>query len=89
MVSQAKINSWVFHSAKINCITWSADSMYAASGSLDSNVYVWSVAKPMRKLAIKNVHLGGVTGIEWVKDNEIATAGADSCIKLYAITLPA
>lgn len=63
--------------------------MYAASGSLDSNVYIWSVAKPMRKVAIKNAHLAGVTGVEWLSEKQIATAGADSCIKVYDITLPA
>lgn len=63
--------------------------MFAATGSLDSNVYVYSVAKPMKKVAIKNAHLGGVTGVQWLDEGRVATAGADSCVKVYNVTLPA
>ncbi len=51
-----KLNQWVFHSARVNSIAFSPDGKHAVSGSLDTNVYVWSVEKPMRKVAIKSTH---------------------------------
>lgn len=89
MIGQVKISSWVFHTARIHAIVWSSDSLYAASGSLDSNIYIYSVNKPMKKLAIKNAHLGGVTGVEWLEAGKIASVGADSCVKLWDVVLPA
>jgi WD40 repeat protein len=50
---EVKIAKWVFHTARITCLAWSEDGKHAASGSLDTNVYVWSVDKPMRNIAIK------------------------------------
>ena len=63
--------------------------MYAVSGSLDTNVYVWSVAKPVKKLAIKNAHAGGVVSCVWVNETTIATAGSDSVVRVHSIPLPA
>ena len=48
-----KITQWVFHTGRISSIAWSADGKHAASGALDTHVYVWSVDKPMRNIAIK------------------------------------
>ena len=50
-----KINQWVYHTAKINDITWSPDSLHAASGALDTNVEVWSVQKPTKHICIKGL----------------------------------
>ncbi|CAG8586963.1 14992_t:CDS:2, partial [Acaulospora colombiana] len=54
---------WGFHTAKVNSIAWSPDSLHAASGSLDTNVYVWSVEKPTKNVAIKGAHQVNVNGL--------------------------
>lgn len=48
-----KLTQWVFHTARVQTIAWTDDSKHAASGSLDPSVYVWSVEKPMRNVALK------------------------------------
>ena len=59
------------------------------SGSLDTNVFVWSVDTPMRNLKIPNACMGGVTVVEWIGENTIASAGADASIRTWEVVLPA
>lgn len=49
-------------------------------------MYVWSVQKPMRNIAIKNAGPGGVNAVFWLKDNELASTGADGCVRVWNIT---
>ncbi|PBK89799.1 WD40 repeat-like protein, partial [Armillaria gallica] len=81
---------WSFHSARVNSLSWTADSKHCASGSLDTHVYIWSVEKPMRNIALKNVGPGGVSGILWIesgdgKTGKLVSAGADVCVRVWEI----
>lgn len=86
---QAITGRWTFHSARIHSLAWAPDGNHVASGSLDTHVYIWSVAKPLKNIALKNVGPGGVFAVEWVNANELATAGADGCVRLFSITFHA
>ncbi|KAG8782909.1 WD40 repeat-like protein [Ceratobasidium sp. 428] len=79
---------WVFHSARVYGLAWTSDGKHCASGSLDTNVYVYSVENPGRNLAIKNAHAGGVTGVAWVEPGVLASAGADGCVRTWSVTVP-
>jgi len=76
---------WSFHTARVNSLAWTPDGQHCASGSLDTHVYVWSVPKPMRNIAIKNAGPGGVSAVFWAKDGTLASAGADGCVRLWEI----
>ncbi|PCH35254.1 WD40 repeat-like protein [Wolfiporia cocos MD-104 SS10] len=80
---------WSFHSARIHSLAWTADGQHCASGSLDTHVYVWSVQKPMRNIAIKNAGPGGVSAVLWAGDGRLASAGADGCVRTWDITFHA
>ena len=80
---------WSFHSGRIHSLAWTADGQHCASGSLDTHVYIWSVAKPMKNIAIKNAGPGGVHAVFWLKDNEVASAGADGCVRVWNVTFHA
>ncbi|KAJ7100107.1 WD40-repeat-containing domain protein [Mycena belliarum] len=85
---------WSFHSARVNSLTWTADSKHCASGSLDTHVYVWSVANPIRNVALKNAGPGGVNAVLWIGDNTgksgtLASAGADGCVRGWEVTFHA
>jgi WD40 repeat protein len=43
---------WASHTGRITALRWSADGQHCASSSLDTNVFVWSVARPMRNIKI-------------------------------------
>ncbi|KAL7750782.1 WD40 repeat-like protein [Sorochytrium milnesiophthora] len=82
---EVKISAWVFHTTRVNAVGWSPDSQHAVSGGLDTNVYVWSVEKPMKHIAIKGAHVESVTGAIFIDNNTIATVGNDSCVKTWEI----
>ena len=63
------------------------DSKYCASGSLDTNVYIWSVDKPVRTLPLKNVGFGGVNGALWIGDGKLGVAGADGAVRVFEVGL--
>lgn len=46
-------NRFVFHTAKINSLAFSTDGQRLLSGSLDSNVMIYSMKTPSRVLSAK------------------------------------
>ncbi|KAI8923046.1 quinon protein alcohol dehydrogenase-like superfamily [Entophlyctis helioformis] len=81
-----RLNQWVFHTAKVNSIAWSPDGLHAVSGSLDTNVEVWSVEKPMKHISIKGAHQDSVTGAVFLDNDTIASSGQDAQIKIWSLT---
>ncbi|KAI0002600.1 WD40 repeat-like protein [Russula compacta] len=83
---------WSFHSARVNTLSWTADSLHCASGALDTHVYVWSVRKPLKNIAIKNAVPGGVNAVLWLPDagsgssSKLMGTGADAAIKVWQVT---
>ncbi|PWN53481.1 putative actin interacting protein 1 [Violaceomyces palustris] len=80
-----KFSQWVFHTGRIHSIRFSPDGTQAVSGSLDTNIYIWSTAKPTKNIAIKNAHAGGVSSVCWLNNELIASAGADGCIRTVSV----
>ncbi|KAE8244166.1 hypothetical protein A4X13_0g6787 [Tilletia indica] len=80
-----KTSAWTFHTARVQTIQFSPDGTHAISGSLDTHVYVWSVAKPMKRIQVAKAHANGVTAVCWLDDSSFASAGADACIKVWDV----
>ncbi|KAI0078358.1 WD40 repeat-like protein [Panus rudis PR-1116 ss-1] len=80
---------WSFHSARVNTLAWTADSQHCASGSLDTHVYIWSVQKPVKNIAIKNAGPGGVNAVFWLGEKRVGSAGADGCVRTWDVTFHA
>lgn len=76
-----KLSQWVFHTARIHSIQWSPDGAHVLSASLDTNLYVWSVERPMQKAVLKNAHAGGVNAAVWLDAHTIVSAGADGVVR--------
>lgn len=87
--TQPVTSRWSFHTGRINSLAWTADGKHCASGSLDTHVYVWSVDKPMRNIAVKNAGPGGISAVFWVGPKTLASAGADGCVRTWEITFHA
>ncbi|KAI9333062.1 WD40-repeat-containing domain protein [Zopfochytrium polystomum] len=81
-----KITQWMFHTARVHSISWSPDGLHAVSGSLDTNVEVWSVEKPTKHISIKGAHLDGVNGAAFLDNNTVVTAGQDASVKTWSLT---
>ncbi|KAF8962540.1 WD40-repeat-containing domain protein [Flammula alnicola] len=83
---------WAHHTARINSLSWTSDSAHCASGSLDTHVYIWSVAKLMKNIPIKNAGPGGVNGVLWLdggKGGKLVSSGFDGCVRAWDITFHA
>ncbi|KAI0631116.1 WD40 repeat-like protein [Trametes polyzona] len=80
---------WSFHSGRVHALAWTADGQHCASGSLDTHVYVWSVQKPMKNIAIKNAVPGGVNAVFWLGEKDLGAAGADGCVRRWSVTFHA
>lgn len=82
---ELKTASWVFHTAKIASIAWSPSGQHAVSGSLDTNVYIWRIVKPMKNIAIKGAHANGVTGVSFVDEDTVVSVGADAAFRSWKV----
>lgn len=75
---------WSAHTARITCLAWDESEKYAASGSLDTNVMVWSTEDPGKRIKALNAHKDGVTGVAWEKAR-VVSAGGDASIKVWSM----
>lgn len=78
---------WSAHTARVTSISWHDSGAYAASGSLDTNIFVWCLDKKNQGKRIKaaNAHKDGVSGICWVRGGKLASAGVDATVKLWDV----
>lgn len=76
---------WSAHTARITCLAWDESENYAASGSLDTNVMVWSTEDPGKRIKALNAHKDGVNGVAWEKANKVISAGGDASIKVWSV----
>lgn len=78
-------NRWSAHTARVTCIAWSPDGEKAVSGGLDTNVFVWSVADPGKRVKALNAHKDGVGGVVWVGEGKVISCGADAAVKVWKV----
>jgi WD40 repeat protein len=52
---------------------------------LDTNVYIWNVVKPMKNIAIKNAHANGVSGVAYLDEDTVVSAGSDAALRSWKI----
>ncbi|OAQ99779.1 hypothetical protein LLEC1_05139 [Akanthomyces lecanii] len=78
---------WSAHTARVTCIAWDDTGAYAASGSLDTNVFVWCLEKKNQGKRIKaaNAHKDGVSGVAWIEGGRLASAGNDATVKIWDV----
>lgn len=78
-------NRWSAHTARVTCISWSPDGEEAVSGGLDTNVFVWSLADPGKRVKALNAHKDGISGIVWAEEDKVISCGADAAVKRWKI----
>ncbi|TFK32026.1 WD40 repeat-like protein [Crucibulum laeve] len=91
-VKEQKIipTNWEFHRSAIKSLSWTADSRHLASGSQDTDVYVWSIEKPVKNIAIKNAgQRSGINGVLWIDESagkgKLAAASDDATVRIWDI----
>lgn len=76
---------WSAHTARITCLAWDESEQYATSGSLDTNVMVWSTEDPGKRIKALNAHKDGVTGVAWEQATKVISAGGDASVKVWTV----
>jgi WD repeat-containing protein 1 (actin-interacting protein 1) len=76
---------WCFHLQRITCLAWSPDSSILASGGADDSMYLWKVENKATRVHYPYCHRGGFTGLAFVGDREILSAGADSVVHRWDV----
>ncbi|RMD41202.1 hypothetical protein DV735_g3885, partial [Chaetothyriales sp. CBS 134920] len=78
---------WSAHSAKVTGIAWSPDTTAAVSGSLDTNIFVWSLREPGKRVKYTNAHKEGVNAVAWLADGAVFSVGADAAVKKWDVVV--
>ncbi|KAI7674642.1 tricorn protease domain 2-containing protein [Hortaea werneckii] len=78
-------NRWSAHTARVTCLAWSPDSKKAVSGALDTNVLVWSLNDPGKRIRALNAHKEGVGAVVWAEDSKVISCGADAAVKVWKV----
>ncbi|KAK6437640.1 WD40 repeat-like protein [Oleoguttula sp. CCFEE 5521] len=82
---ELETNRWSAHSGRVNSIAWSADGRFAVSGGLDTNVFVWSLEDPGRRVKALNAHKEGVGAVCWTAEGECVSCGVDGAVKVWDV----
>jgi WD40 repeat protein len=69
--------------------SWAPNSLYVASGGLDTKIILWSVEAPDKHCILRGAHdQAQITGIAWLDNSSLVTAGQDSNTKVWNVTWP-
>lgn len=77
---------WSAHTARVLSIAWNEAGSHAVSGGLDTNVFVWSLKSPGKRVKAPNAHKDGVNGVSWIEGGtKVASVGSDAAIKIWKV----
>lgn len=80
------ISRWSSHTGRVTSISWNSTGTHAVSGGLDTNIFVWSVAKPGSRVNAANAHKDGVNGVAWIdNDSKVVSVGGDAAVKVWKV----
>jgi len=90
---------WDWHTARISSLEFfpALSPTHVVSGSLDTNLYVWSLENISKRVLIKGAGPGGVNCVIWLGDahvtdgkktGRVLSAGADGCVRVWEVELP-
>ncbi|KAK6505039.1 WD40 repeat-like protein [Arthrobotrys musiformis] len=81
-------DQWTFHNGRVKSIAWNKAGTHIVSGSLDTNIIVYSAQNYSRNTQALGAHKEGCNGVEWIDDSRVVSVGADGCVKLWAVVTP-
>lgn len=76
-------SKWCFHTSFISALEWSADGAHLLSGGADDCLFVWDLAKPMKKKQIRFAHGGTVFGVSWLDADTFISCGQDGSLNKW------
>lgn len=83
--SEPVITRWSSHTGRVTSIDWDESGERAVSGSLDTNIFVWSVKKPGQRVSVGSAHKEGVNGVRWAGAGKVVSVGGDAAVKCWKV----
>ncbi|EGO54550.1 hypothetical protein NEUTE1DRAFT_49936 [Neurospora tetrasperma FGSC 2508] len=83
---EVETDRWSAHTARVLSIAWNEAGTHAVSGGLDTNVCVWSLAKPGSRTSAPNAHKDGVNGVAWTEEGTVVSTGVDGAVKVWKVS---
>ncbi|KAK5674350.1 WD40 repeat-like protein [Elasticomyces elasticus] len=84
---ELETNRWSAHTARVTSIAWSPSGQHAVSGGLDTNVFVWSISDPGKRIKALNAHKEGVGAVVWAEKDRVVSCGADAAVKVWKVSV--
>ena len=79
------ITRWSSHTGRVTSIDWDEKGERAVSGGFDTNIFVWSVAKPGQRVSVGSAHKEGVNGVKWLANDKVISVGGDAAVKVWKV----
>ena len=76
---------WSSHTGRVTSIDWDEKGERAVSGSLDTSIFVWSIARPGQRVSVGGCHKDGVNGVRWLGNDKIVSVGGDAAVKVWKV----
>lgn len=77
---------WQHHAGKITNLSWSNNSKYLATSSVDTHSFIYNPNKISEYIQIKNAHpLNPLSSIGWIDDSHVVTASQDCCLRKWKL----
>lgn len=78
-------NRWSSHTARVTGVAWNAAGTHAVSCGLDTNISLWSLKAPGKRVRVAGAHKEGVSGVVWVDERRVASMGADGAVRVWQV----
>lgn len=73
------------HTGKITGIAWNPAGTHAVTGALDTNLFLWSLAEPGKRVKVAGAHKEGVNAVAWPEEGKVVSTGADATVKVWSV----
>lgn len=80
-----KTDRFSAHTARVTCLAWNKEGSHLVSGGLDTNVFVWSLKAPGKRVKAANAHKDGVYGVCWRGADGVVSTGGDAALKVWGV----
>ncbi len=83
---EISISRWSAHTGRVTSIAWHDGGKFAVSSGLDTNIFVWSVESPGKRIKVGGAHKEGVNGVAWgVGGKVVVSVGGDAAVKRWRV----
>jgi WD repeat-containing protein 1 (actin-interacting protein 1) len=76
---------WCFHTQRVTKLAWSPDGRILASAGADDATFLWTLESKMKRIHYKFCHRGGITGLHFLADRQLVSAGADAAVQVWNV----